>query len=587
MYKFKSLPSSLVGKIIVAFILVILPPVVFEKYTYFLYLTSPITFFAFSVRRLWFDILWFVASGALCALIIGKKKWFSLIMPAIACASFILIVYVEPLCTPRECYVSSTDGLGFLRDFLLFTSLGMLACNSVISGDLSFGSSRRSKAVQTIYSFVFGALFGYALSFFPLIHIFAGVSLPYPLNYVQWFFACAIPGFAGAFMMSEQAKSMNLSTRWLGILAGLSGVILGIALDFPLPCEACSGYSFSIGSMLLACAFFSFLGLIVQKKIATIQITRKRLYVSLVTGIIIPLLVLTLFLSLFSPSYQMSVVNSVEPGISNTSLSPLEVGSTFVYSGGYLDSNQVRVTAVGVSVNFGNSSISTSTSNFLAAGVGDQSPNCCKDGLDLAYRADAVLFSNGTEALLARAWWACGGDMACAGYYWQDLLHFGVFDLRRGTLSNWVDLQMNWTSPTVIGWFYRVHYSTNGSVSPWILYSSFTPPKIQNHYFDAGLSSVGSGNPNGYAFFYQFGVSSARLIKSDSWNVMMRCPNLVENGTWTCLPHAGFISGQLGYWKILYSFGKSYTGLGFNYSGNYTVEFYFVGTSPRDETMIW
>ncbi|MDH2899860.1 MAG: hypothetical protein PXY39_02715, partial [archaeon] len=112
--------------------------------------------------------------------------------------------------------------------------------------------------------------------------------------------------------------------------------------------------------------------------------------------------------------------------------------------------------------------------------------------------------------------------------------------------------------------------------------------KIQNHYFDAGLVFVGSGNhPSGDAFFYQFGVSSAKEIKSNGWNVMMKCPALVENGTWNCLQHAGFIGGQYGYWKVLYTFGESYSGLDFQYLGNYTVRFYYSGSSPVDEKVIW
>ncbi|MGI0079097.1 MAG: hypothetical protein ACRECH_05685 [Nitrososphaerales archaeon] len=121
------------------------------------------------------------------------------------------------------------------------------------------------------------------------------------------------------------------------------------------------------------------------------------------------------------PNYQMSVVNNIG-SFQYNSFSPVEVGHSFVYSGGYLAIPRVTTKSVGVTVSFGNTSISSSGSNFLAAGVGDQSPNCCKDGLDLAYRADAVLFSNGTEALLARAWWACDENIACAGYSWQQLL---------------------------------------------------------------------------------------------------------------------------------------------------------------------
>jgi len=148
-------------------------------------------------------------------------------------------------------------------------------------------------------------------------------------------------------------------------------------------------------------------------------------------------------------------------------------------------------------LSFANTSIVSSKSNFLAAGIGDQSPNCCKDGLDLIYRADAVLFSNGTEAVLAKAWWACDVNIACAGYSWQQLLHYGSMILPAGSLSSWIELEMNWTSPKRINWYYnRIHFIVNGSASSWLTYSSFAPPRIQNHYFDSSMFYIGEGKPS-------------------------------------------------------------------------------------------
>lgn len=567
-----------------AFLLVFIPPLLFEKYTFYLYSIISPDFFGYSGRRFWFDICWFIGAGALSALIVGRKKWVSLFAPAFGALAFTLAVWVAPLCPPKECYVSSTDGLGPVRDCLFFASLGILACNATLSSNgMRFGSWNRGR--QTVYLFVISMLLGYALSFFPLVHIFAGVSVPYPLNYVQWFLACAVPGFAGSFLFTERIRSDGLRIRSvLWFLAGLSGVLLGIVLDFSLPCEACSGYVVSIGSILVVAVVSSFFGIVVGRMVVPTPAmvgAKFNKYSTLTMTLTIIGTVILLIGFYYTVSYQASVVNLMGPNVTNTTFSPLEIGTTFVYSGGYLATPEVRPSAVGVSVNFGNSSVSKDPSNFLAAGVGDQSPNCCTDGIDLAYRADAVLFSNGTEALLARSWWACDVNMACGGYSWQQLLHYGEYTLPPGTLSNWVDLQMNWTAnPTQVNWYYRVHYSNNGSVTPWISYNYFTPPKIDNHYFDAGECCD-------TIQFYQFGISSAREIRSSSWNITMSCPTLIENGTWTCLQHAGFISGQYSLWKVVYTWGESYSGLAFNYLGNYTVRFYYSGLSPSDGTLIW
>jgi hypothetical protein len=570
-----------IGTILVVFV----PPLIFEKYTFNLYLTDSPLFFGYSGTRFWFDLGWFIGSGALSALIVGRKKWISLIAPAIGALSFTLAVWVAPFCPAKECYVSSTDGLGSLRDFLLFVSLGVLACNATLSDSgIGFRNWRRKR--QIVYLFIISGLLAFALSFFPLVHIFAGVSVPYPLNYLQWFLACAVPGFAGSFLFTERSRREALRiSSVLFFLAGISGVISNIALDISLPCETCNGYAVPVGSILVVAVVSSILGILAGRVIIP-SISPSTKYVKRSVTIMAIIIIGTLVLLIgfyYTVSYDASVVNTMGTNVTNTTFSPLEVGTSFVYSGGYLATSEVRPPAVGVSVDFGNTSISSEPSNFLAAGVGDQSPNCCTDGIDLAYRADAVLFTNGTEALLARTWWACDVNMACGGYSWQQLLHYGAYTIPLGTLSNQVDLQMNWTESrgeAQVNWYYRVHYTNNGTVTPWILYNYFVPPKIDNHYFDAGQCC-------GNVLFYQFGISSAREITSNSWSITMSCPDLIENGTWTCIQHAGFVNGRYSLWKLVYTWGINYSGLDFSYLGNYTTRFCYSGTSPSDGTMIW
>jgi hypothetical protein len=570
-------------KLIGAFLVVFVPPLVFEKYTFYLYSTVSPFFFGYSGRRFWFDMGWFIGASALSAIIVGRRRWISLFVPTTASLAFTLSVWVAPFCPIKECYVSSTDGLGFLRDFLFFASLGVLACNATLSADgMCFRNWLRKR--QIIYLSIISGLLAFVLSFFPLVHIFAGVSVPYPLNYLQWFLACAAPAFTGSFLFTERSRRNALHIgSVLFFIAGISGVIANIALDISLPCEACSDYVVSVGSIIIVTLTSSLLG-ILAGRLAIPSISSSAKYIrrsTLVMTIVILGTIILLIAFYYTVSYEASVVNVIGPNVSNTTFSPLEIGTSFVYGAGYLATPEVRPPAVGVSVDFGNSSISNDPSNFLAAGVGDQSPNCCTDGIDLSYRADAILFTNGSEALIARTWWACDVNMACGGYSWQQLLHYGVYELPPRTLSNQVDLQMNWTgSPRQVNWYYRVHYSNNGSVTPWILYNYYVPPKIDNHYFDAGQCC-------GNVLFYQFGISNAREIMSNSWSVIMSCPDLIENGAWTCIQHAGFVDGLHSYWKIVYTWGSNYSGLDFNYLGNYTVRFYYSGSSPTDGTMIW
>lgn len=555
-----------------------LPPLIFEKYTYYLYTLETPEFFTFSGNRIWFDIGWFATSGAISALIIGRKRFHSVIPPLMGSAAFVASVYIEPLCFQSECYISSSDGLGPIRDLLLFASIGFLAANAAISKEL-FSTLRKNKWKSGVYALITSSLFGYALSFFPLMHIYAGVTASYPSNLIQWFLAGAPPAFVGAFWGVDRGPRR----AWFGYLCGISPLLLGMVLALGVPCSVCSGYVESVSSVLILGFIFAaigaFLGRMLSDSSRSLGIGAHT--IALAVGISM-LLMCGIFLG---ANYQMSVVNNIG-AVSYNSFSPLEVGHSFVYGGGYLSIPRVTTIALGISVSFGNTSISSSVSNFLAAGVGVQSPNCCKDGLDLAYRVDAILFSNGTEALLARAWWACDENVACSGYSWQQLLHYGSVQLPQGTLSHLIDLEMNWTGAGNIEWFYRIHFANfTGS---WNLYDSYKPPSIQNQYFDAGLLYVGPGNhPFDYAYFYQFGVSSAYPIENNDWNVLMQCPKLVINGSWVCAPSADFISGVHSFWKVLYTFGENYPGISFRYEGNYTVSIGYSGQSPSDGTVIW
>jgi len=575
--------KNLLVQIIFTTAILAIPPIVFEKLTYYYYATASPTFGTFSVDRFWFDIIWFCIAGAVVTIIVGRNTKAVILPPFFGSLIFTITAYVAPLCTIKECYISSTDGLAPLRDFLLFASLAVITS----SASMKTWSNEKRSSFDRSFQLGVTTLVAFALSFFPVMHLFAGVSAPYPVNYLQWFLAGAPAGLAGSMLLLDRGTMSGVASK---LFAGLAGVSLAIGLGVEIPCEDCSGYPTSIVSIFLLAAAFCAPAIVLEVKRRRALLPPNRV-ARKVTGIVttatIAVAIILLLSLFFSGNYQLSVVNGFA-GAYNSTFSPFEVGHTFVYSAGYLAIPRVVSQSVGINVSLGNTTISQNEypNDFLAAGVGDQSPNCCKDGLDLAYRADVIEFSNGTEAVLARAWWACDYVMACGGYNWQQLLHLGSLDLPAGALSNWVELQMNWTDSQDIQWFYRIHYESNGSITPWILYSNFIPPKIQNHYWDAGL--LGAGNPPiGYALFYQFGVSSAYPITNGNWQVFVECPNIILNRTRSCISAASYINGSHSFWKSLYTFGETYIGMTFSYLGNYEVKFYYSERSPADETVIW
>ena len=87
--------------------------------------------------------------------------------------------------------------------------------------------------------------------------------------------------------------------------------------------------------------------------------------------------------------------------------------------------------------------------------------------------------------------------------------------------------------------------------------------------------------------FYLYVTRSAHFFTYSGCQVDMSCPKLVINSSWECIPSAGFISGDHSFWKVLYTFGETYTGLAFSYLGNYSVEFHYRGASPKDDATIW
>jgi hypothetical protein len=563
-----------------------IPTWLFEKYTYLLYLRHSPDFFTFSGWRLMFDIMWFLFLGVFSALIVGRGRRISALTPFIAAGILMVFVYFAPLCATRECYVSSPDRLAPSRDFLFFGSLGFLTATTSLSRRLNMAEIK--SWLDKFFAFVFSMLLGYTLSYFLVLHIFAGVTLVYPLNYLQWFIAAGPPSFAASLWVSVRSTR----SRLFNLICGLSGILLGVAFALELPCVTCTDYGVVVGSIFGLATGSSLIGVHLFRKRTVskpsqtspgkLRLNPKGLTLS-ATVSVASVLVLILF---FIPSFEASVVD----GLGRTGIqgfSSVEVGHAFVYSGGYLSIPRVTTPSVGVSVSFANTSIpNTYKNDFLAAGVGVQSPNCCKDGLDLSYREDAAMFGNGTEEVLARAWWSCDLNVACGGYSWEQLIFFSFTILPVGTLSKWVDMEMNWTV-TNVHWYYRISNDLK-SYSNWTLYSSFTPPSIQNHYFDAGLYYTGPSNPPiYYALFYQFGVSSGYAIPSSLWRVFFECPRLVANNAWNCISSARFVSGSHSYWKLLYSYGLNFDGVSFTYLGNYTVEFYYSGRSPPDGAVIW
>lgn len=188
------------------------------------------------------------------------------------------------------------------------------------------------------------------------------------------------------------------------------------------------------------------------------------------------------------------------------------------YSGAYHQSEHyLSSKRVEVQIDFSQIDIQ-SVKNSLFAGIGVQSPNCCKDGLDYGYRAD-LLFNSSGIFLVARAWETCDINVACGGFPWISIMHQTVTPLQQDIES--VMLAMEWKKDErTVAWYYK-------SGSDWREYSHFIPPNIENAYFNLGV--IGVGNPitnpeTGNAYFYQAGVSIPHPNPAPAGSLTFDCP---------------------------------------------------------------
>src|SRR5438445_9270364 len=80
------------------------------------------------------------------------------------------------------------------------------------------------------------------------------------------------------------------------------------------------------------------------------------------------------------------------------------------------------------------------------AGMGVQSPNCCVDGWDLGWRADAYILGDGSIFVSAYTWGTCYGNANCGGHFWQNPRYHSQTEISLPDPSTPIRLRMMWES---------------------------------------------------------------------------------------------------------------------------------------------
>ena len=528
------------------------PPYLIQLTTENLYFShSTSLYFFFSSLRLEFFIIYIGIASVFVGLYSGNLRltWLSY---ATSLLGLFFMLYVG--CNPNVCYSTGIDGLEPLRSYSFFFAEG------VALSAAGFSVKNRLSRIETVArdSTVF-----YAIAYYPVIFTIAGVKLVASVSPLPVLGLAAFLSFVTSARVSERANDWKagLAVPVIAFLV-LSLVSVGIAAQYIQQAIPLLG-------VLLACVVAaSLLGVLgpVGRREAVRRLARSEALTAGLVGVVLLSMVVV----------PLDAVNGTAPNLVTNSYYFL----TPVVAGGFNSGPNVRTTGVSANFSFqGTDASSIQSNNFLAAGIGIHSPNCCVDGIDYGYRADVFLYHNATEVFAASAWEVCDTILACGGHAWKHLMYFSSTRLNSSLESNF-QLSMMWKNHTV-SWFYSSSNETR-------LVASFQASQQENPYFNAGWSGPSSTpSPGGWPFF-QFGVVSAFPIDHSGWRVTVACPSVVLNSTWVCIDHAEFFQGDISFWKALWRWGENYpnAGASVNPEAN-AMTFQYSNAPVRDFQTAW
>ena len=488
-------------------------PFLIESYTFYLYTIREPAFFTFSGSRWWV----FLATALALGFLLGRasrRSPLTIVAGGAAIAIAVLVALLYQFCDERQCYYAGPDGLGWLR---LGVILFAVASVGIMVGNRSKAGAPAKSRVDAVF---FGAIAAIFLGYYPSA-LLLDTFLPNPLDLAILAFASTAPFFfagAASAMFSERKA-----------LAALSAV-LGWAV---LP--ALFGLALESAIMLAAAIPAALLG----HRLAGRRLASQKAAAALLSALII----------LFSA---VAVHPFVDAPMNLSAFS--ETGRPTHYTGVYHDEQYFPTKRVEVTIDLGQLDASRiEREDFLLAGIGAQSPNCCKDGLDYGYRADILVTATGL-ALVARAWETCDQNAACSAYPWISTMHQFVSELR-GANNYYPSLMlaMEWDKDGIVQWQYKA-----GS-GEWSTFSSFDPPEIENPYFNLGVIWVGNPFTNpvtNNANFYQAGVSTSGQAAPDYGQITFECLSYYDKqGEKHCVPALARVPEGNSHWKVLWKWG--------------------------------
>ncbi len=512
----------------------------------------------FSGTRLQVDIGSFLLGGVLVSRLVRPR--IALFQAALNAIVFWIFLYAACFTfisangfLHSSCYQTGPDGLEGYRLALFMFSLQAFP----ILGTLAEKHTVMPARIKPWTGLFAGIVVATMTSWFPLTAWFSGV-LFFPFFLIFQVLALfGVPAIAVGMLTARISRSLKIAA-----LSGTASVLFLSASFWTLPCPMCDRSIVFLA--IVSWAFFSLVGgfLELDPPLPHFQflgsITRNMpTFRSLAIAMVI---LVTLSPALFQPYWDPSVI-FVANTVSQANSQPVYGLPAYrPYIAGYYDSLQYRICCLEVGVSF--SHVDTSKigpGNYLMAGMGVQSPNCCVDGWDLGWRADAYTLGDGRVFVSADTWGTCDGNANCGGHFWQNPRYHSQTAVNLPDPATPIYLRMMWESG-IVNWYY------NYTGVPWQKYGSFKPDFRENAYFDIGVVYGGRGNPPYQeAFFYQFGVSSK--VPVSGWTVRLLYPSFVYQGGWRLMEKARTIQGIIRTGKANYRWG-GYPYIGVMVKGN-------------------
>ncbi len=540
-------------------------------------------YYQLSGLRLFVDVASFALGGILIAYLL-RPRW--ALVQVFLNATLIWVLFYVACPTFRaggllhsECYSLGPDGLAGVRLALMMFSFGALPAIAKTASKSELLNRKLRPAIALLAATTITVV----MAWFPLTAWFSGVTYLPPLVIFQALVIIGVPQIETGILAARIARSLKVAT--------LSGIVSLVSLSIVLWTLACPGCDRSLLYLLVpAWAFFAFLGGLLELgypgrpqtpmwlRIAALGDARR-----VATAFVITVSLWTLVAySFWNPS--VLYASFISPGPGNLTLGL----PSYPYVAGFYNSTQYRICCLEIGVRFAMAKPQLlAPNNFLMAGMGVQSPNCCIDGWDFGWRADVFLLPNRSMVVSGSSWGTCDGNGNCGGYFWQHLRYHSQVTINPQNLSSPIFLRMMWESGRT-NWY----YNTTGVA--WQRFGSFLPDFREGPYFDIGVvGCCGAGNtPQRYAYFYQFGVASKTPVPG--WSVLLMYPSFQYQGSWRLMEKANIIQGDYSFWKANYRWGgEPYPGvtaeanaLDPSFPTN-ILELSFTGGTVKDNTPLW